>query len=43
MDVSEEYVASIFRVEEYLLYAGLLLHLLFESEDGRDIFHRNVG
>jgi hypothetical protein len=45
-DISEEYVASIFRVEEqayYLLHAGFLLGLVFDLEDGGEMFLRNLG
>jgi hypothetical protein len=40
-NVSEEHIASIFRVEKIDL-AGFLLSLFFDPEDGGDIFLRNV-
>jgi hypothetical protein len=51
MDVSEEDIAIIFRVEEIakknpvacrLLIVGFLLSLLFNPEDGRDEFPRTL-
>jgi hypothetical protein len=48
-DVSEEYIASIFRIEEYAkpddstLQADHLLGLFFGPDDGGDMFLRNVG
>jgi hypothetical protein len=49
----EDYIASIFRVEEYAKQeigmkqaatrSDFLLGLLFDSEDGGDMFPRNVG
>jgi hypothetical protein len=50
-DVSEENIASVFRVEKYACFAllatcfraGFLLGLLFDPEDGSDMFLRNVG
>jgi hypothetical protein len=53
-DVSEEHIASIFRVEEKaeqetrarlatFFRAGVLLDLFFDPEDGDDTFLRNVG
>jgi hypothetical protein len=44
-DFSEEYITSIFRVEECLLpafHAGSLLGLHFDLEHGSDTFIRNV-
>jgi hypothetical protein len=54
-DASEVHVASFVRVEELsqvnqhkarkscLLLTGLLLHLLFDPEDGGNMFLQNVG
>jgi hypothetical protein len=49
-DISEENIASIFRVEESakqetiaLLHAGLLLGLFLNPKNGDRIFLRNVG
>jgi hypothetical protein len=46
-DVSEEHIASIFRVEEHLLatcsHAGFLLGLFIDSEYEGDMFLRKVG
>jgi hypothetical protein len=49
-DVSEERIASIFRLEELAeqalatyFDAGFLLCLIFDPEDADDIFIRNVG
>jgi hypothetical protein len=40
MGVSEEYIASIFRVEDK---AGFLHGLLFDPENGGDALFRNTG
>jgi hypothetical protein len=48
-DVSKEYVASIFRVEEQAallatcFQAGFFLGLFFDPKDGRNMFLQNVG
>jgi hypothetical protein len=43
-DVSEEYIASIFRIEEIICFhAAFLLGLFFGSEDEGDMFLRNVN
>jgi hypothetical protein len=45
IDVSEEHIASIFRIEEAstCFQAGFLHGLFFDPEDGGEIFLRNVG
>jgi hypothetical protein len=45
IDISEEYIASIFRVEVFAtcLHAGLLFGLFFDPEVGCDMFLRNFG
>jgi hypothetical protein len=40
-DVSEEHVASLFKVEEFS--SGLLFGLFFDPQNGGDMFLRNVG
>jgi hypothetical protein len=47
--VSKEYIGSIFRVKEYVkektlppISAGFSLELLFDPENGGDMFTRNV-
>jgi hypothetical protein len=48
-DVSEEHIASIFRVKKSggkvftCFHAGILLSLFFDPEDGGDMFLRNFG
>jgi hypothetical protein len=44
-DVSEEYNAYIFRVEELAtcFHAGFLLGVVFDPKDGGDMVLRNVG
>jgi hypothetical protein len=42
MDVLEEHVTSIFS-SCYLLHAGFLLGLFFNSEDGGNSFPQNIG
>jgi hypothetical protein len=47
-DVSEEHIASIFRVEKIIMlatffHAGFLLGLFVDPEDGGDMFLRKVG
>jgi hypothetical protein len=42
-DVSEEHIASIFRVEEFFFTLVLAEKFFFDPEDGGDMFLRNVG